>query len=159
MSNLLAGVLFTIPYIVTAVGMVLISRHSDKRRERRGHVAFGLGWAGTCMMACALLTGHTPILSFVAICLVGAGSYGMLGSFWAIPTETPTETLPPAVSGSAMGLINALGNLGGYFGPLAVGFIYHRTGDFRYGFGVISLAYLTGSVLTRLLPLKAAARE
>ena len=107
------------------------------------------------MMACTLLTGHAPTWSFVAISLVGAGSYGMLGPFWAIPTET----LPRSVSGSAMGLINALGNLGGYFGPLAVGFVYHRMGDFRYAFGLLSLAYLAGAALTLLLPSRAAARE
>jgi MFS family permease len=155
MSNLLVGVLYTIPYMVTAIGMVLISRHSDKRSERRGHVAFGLAWAGACMMACTLLTGHAPTWSFVAISLVGAGSYGMLGPYWAIPTET----LPRSVSGSAMGLINALGNLGGYFGPVAVGYVYNRTGDFRYAFGLLSVAYLTGSALTFLLPSRAAAHE
>ena len=154
MSNLLVGVLYAVPYVMTAIGMVLISRHSDKRCERRGHVAFGLAWAGTCMMACALLTGHSPAASFVAISLVGAGSYGILGSFWAIPTET----LPRSVSGAAMGLVNALGNLGGYFGPLAVGFVFHRTGDFRYAFGLLSLAYLVGSALTLLLPSRAAVR-
>jgi len=155
MSNLLVGVLYSVPYVVTAVGMVLISRHSDKHRERRGHVAFGLAWAGACMMACTLLTGHAPAGSFVAISLVGAGSYGMLGPFWAIPTET----LPRSVCGAAMGLVNALGNLGGYFGPLAVGFVFHRMGDFRYAFGLLSLAYLSGSALTLLLPSRAATHE
>jgi nitrate/nitrite transporter NarK len=107
------------------------------------------------MMACILLTGHSSTLGFVAISLVGAGSYGMLGPFWAIPTET----LPRSISGSAMGLVNALGNLGGYFGPLAVGFVFHRTGDFRYAFALLSLAFLSGAMLTLLLPARAAARE
>jgi nitrate/nitrite transporter NarK len=79
----------------------------------------------------------------------------MLGPFWAIPTET----LPRSVSGPAMGLVNALGNLGGYFGPLAVGFVYHHTGDFRYAFALLSLAFLTGASATLFLPSRAAARE
>ena len=70
----------------------------------------------------------------------------MLGPFWAIPTET----LPRSVSGSAMGLVNALGNLGGFFGPFAVGFVFHHWGDFRYGFGLLSLGYLAGAGLTML---------
>jgi MFS family permease len=148
MSELQVGVLSAVPYVVTAIGMVVVSRHSDQRHERRGHVAFGLAWGGSAMLACILLTAHAPALSFVAISLVGAGSYGMLGPFWAIPTES----LPPAVSGSAMGLINALGNLGGYFGPLAVGFIYHRTGDFRYAFAALSFAFFAGAAATLLLP-------
>jgi MFS family permease len=155
MSNLRVGVLTAIPYIVTAIGMVLVSRHSDKHRERRGHVAAGLAWAGTCMIISILLSGRFPSLGFAAICLVGAGSYGMLGPFWAIPTET----LPRSVSGPAMGMVNALGNLGGYFGPLAVGYVFHRTGDFRYAFALLSLAHLTGAALTSLLPSRAPARQ
>lgn len=154
MSHLLVGVFYTVPYVLTAIGMVLVSRHSDKHRERRGHVAFGLTWAGICMMLCALLTGHAPAASFVAISLVGAGSYGVLGPFWAIPTEN----LPRTISGPAMGMVNAIGNLGGYFGPLVVGFAYGHTGDFRYAFAILSVAYLTGSLLTRFLPARAADR-
>jgi MFS family permease len=155
MSNQLVGVLAAIPYIVTAIGMVLFSRHSDQHRERRHHVAFGLVWGGACMLVCILLTGHFPTLGFLAISLVGAGSYGMLGPFWAIPTET----LPRSISGPAMGMVNALGNLGGYFGPLAVGFVFHRTGDFRYGFAVLSLAMLTGGVGSLFLPKRAIAQD
>lgn len=155
MSNLLVGVLTAVPYIITAIGMVLFSRHSDQHGERRGHVAAGMAWGGACMLACILLRSHSPVLGFVAISLVGAGTYGMLGPFWAIPTET----LPRSVSGSAMGLVNALGNLGGYFGPLAVGFIFHRTGDFRYAFAALSTAFFVGAAATLLLPKRGAARE
>jgi len=155
MSNMRVGVLAAIPYLVTAVGMVIFSRHSDKRRERRRHVAFGLAWGGVCMLACILLTGHYANWGFIAISLVGAGSYGMLGPFWAIPTET----LPRSVSGPAMGMVNALGNLGGYFGPLAVGFVFHRTGDFRYAFAVLGLALLAGAATSLFLPARAVSDE
>jgi len=155
MSSLRVGGLLMIPYLITAVGMVLLSRHSDKHRERRRHVAFGMAWGGACMLACILLSGHFATLGFVAISLVGAGSYGMLGPFWAIPTEN----LPRSISGSAMGLVNALGNLGGYIGPLAVGFVFHRTGDFRYAFALLSLALLSGAAATLLLPARSATRE
>ena len=102
-----------------------------------------------------MLTGHSPTLGFVAISLVGAGSYGMLGPFWAIPTET----LPRSVSGPAMGLINALGNLGGYFGPLAVGFVLpsHRRLPVRLRLAQL-WAYLAGAGATlSFLPSRVAA--
>jgi len=82
-----------------------------------------------------LLSPHSFALSFIAITVVGAGSFGALGPFWAIPSET----LPQSVSGSAMGLINALGNLGGYFGPVIVGYLQKRTGNFEYGFAALGL--------------------
>jgi len=127
--------------------MIVVSRHSDKTRERRRHVAFAVAWGGFFMLISVLLSRQFPALSFFAISLVGAGSYGALGPFWAIPTET----LPRSVSGSAMGLVNALGNLGGYFGPLTVGYINQRSGNFGYAFGVLSAAYFCGSLLILLL--------
>jgi sugar phosphate permease len=152
MSNLMVGELFSIPFLVTAIGMVLFSRHSDWTRERKRHVAFALGWGGLFLLASVLANRPAPALSFVLISLVGAGSYGALGAFWAIPTET----LPRSVAGSAMGLINALGNLGGYFGPLVVGYLNQRTGNFLYAFGVLSVGFLVGSGLALLLRLPAA---
>jgi sugar phosphate permease len=147
LNNAQVGGLFAFPYVVTAVGMILVSQHSDKTRERRRHVGLAMAWAGVFMLASVLLTGSYPVLSFLAISLVGAGSFGILGPFWAIPTET----LPRSVSGSAMGLVNALGNLGGYFGPLAVGYINQATGNFVYAFGVLSAGYFLGSLLTLFL--------
>jgi MFS family permease len=147
LSNAEVGFLFTLPYIMTAAGMIVVSRHSDKTGERRRHVAMAISWGGFFMLVSVLLSRYSPALSFLAICLVGAGSYGALGPFWAIPTET----LPRTASGSAMGIVNALGNLGGYFGPLAVGYINQRTGSFGYAFGMLSAAYFLGSVLILFL--------
>jgi sugar phosphate permease len=147
LSSAQIGVLFTLPYLLTAAGMIIVSRHSDKTRERRWHVALGMAWAGAFMLASVLLTRSFPALSFLAISFVGAGSYGILGPFWAIPTEM----LPRSVSGSAMGLVNALGNLGGYFGPLAIGYINQHTGNFVYAFGLLSAAYFLSAVLVLFL--------
>jgi MFS family permease len=155
MSNVQVGFLFAVPYLVTAIGMVLISRHSDRTRERSAHVAFALAWGGILLLSGVLASNHAQALSFGLIALVGAGSYGVLGPFWAIPTET----LPPSVAGSAMGLINALGNLGGYFGPLVVGYLNQRTGNFLFAFGALSGGFLTASALSLLLrPPKTPAR-
>jgi sugar phosphate permease len=148
MGNVEVGLLFTIPYLITAVGMVLMSKHSDKNRERRGHVSFGLGWGGAFLMGSILASSVSPLLSFALIACAEAGPYGSLGPFWAIPTET----LPGSVSGSAMGLVNALGNLGGYFGPLLVGYVNQRTGTFFYPFALLSLALFLGAFLALFLP-------
>ncbi len=147
LSSFVVGVLFAIPFVVTGIGMVLISRHSDKRHERKGHVAGALAWGGLFLLASVLLSPHSFVLSFLAIVVVGAGSYGALGPFWAIPSET----LPSSVSGSAMGLINALGNLGGYFGPVVVGYLDKRTGNFVYGFGALGVGFIVAALLSSLV--------
>jgi MFS family permease len=147
LSSVQVGVLFSLPYLLTAVGMIFVSRHSDKRRERRWHVSLAMAWGGAFMLASVLLTRSFPGLSFLAISFVGAGTFGALGPFWAIPTET----LPRSLSGSAMGLVNALGNLGGYFGPLAIGYMNQHMGNFVYAFGLLSAAYFASSVLILFL--------
>jgi sugar phosphate permease len=147
MSNVRVGFLFAVPYILTAIGMVLISRHSDKSCERRQHVASALTWGGVLLLSGVLASNHSPAFSFALIALVGSGTYGVLGPFWAIPTET----LPRSVAGSAMGLINALGNLGGYFGPLVVGYLNQRTGNFLWAFALLSAGFLAASALSLLL--------
>ncbi|HET7840009.1 MAG TPA: MFS transporter [Terriglobia bacterium] len=143
LSNFQVGILNAIPYLITMAGMVLNSRHSDRQRERRGHLAAALVFAGVFLLA-GVLTHQRPILSFALLALVGAGSYGGHGPFWAIPTET----LPRRVAGSAMGLINALGNLGGYWGPYVVGYLNKQTGNFVFGFGLLGAALIVGGVLS-----------
>jgi sugar phosphate permease len=145
-SDLRVAFLFATPYVLSGVGMVLISRHSDRTRERRGHVAVPLALAGIFFLAAVLAGERAALLSFIFICLVGPGIYGVLGPFWAIPGEV----FPRAMAGSAMGLINAIGALGGYFGPLAVGYFSERTGNFLYAFGALGVALLVSSALTLL---------
>lgn len=148
MGNLETGILFSIPYVITVVGMVLTSKHSDRAHERRGHVAFSLAWGAVFVMLSVLTVGTLPVLAFIFIAIFGAGPYGALGPFWAIPTET----LPERVAGPAMGVVNAFGNLGGFFGPLIVGYLRGRTGGFVYPFAVLSLLLLLGAALALFLP-------
>jgi len=147
LSTQAVSILFMVPYILTAIGMVLNARHSDLQGERRGHVALGLAVGGVFILASVLESGRSPVLSFALLCIGGTGGYAALGPFWAIPTET----LPPRAAGSAMGLINAIGNLGGYFGPLVVGYLNTRTGNFVYAFSVLSGGLLAGAAMTALL--------
>ncbi len=143
LSNLQVGILTAIPYAVVSVGMVLNSHHSDRTGERRGHIALALGWGGVFLLASVVSAPQWLLVAYVFLCLAAAGPYSTLGPFWAIPTET----LPAAVAGSAMGLVNAIGNLGGHFGPLMVGYLNRKTGSFAWPFAALSLVLLTGSVL------------
>lgn len=148
LSHLAVGILFALPYILTAIGMVLNAQHSDRHHERRRHVAGAYTVGGVCLLIGVLTNARWPLLSFGFLCLAAAGPYSALGPFWAIPTET----LPPSVAGSAMGVVNAFGNLGGFFGPLVVGFLYQRTGNFHSAFSVLGLGLLAAGGLSLLLP-------
>jgi sugar phosphate permease len=146
-SDLQAGYLFAVPYVLTGFAMVLNARHSDRHHERQWHVTLPLAATGILILAGALESRTTPVLSFALLFLAGAGAYSAHGPFWAIPTET----LPRRVAGAAMGLVNAIGNLGGYLGPLAVGYLYKRTGGFLFGFAALSASMLGSASLALLL--------
>jgi sugar phosphate permease len=143
MSSLSTGFLFTLPFIAACIALILVGRHSDRAHERRLHAAAGMAFGGCCLLAAVATIHYSPALSFAFITLSGIGAYGPMGPFWAIPTET----LPAKIVGSAMGLVNALGNLGAYFAPLIVGTLNKRTGNFLSGFLFLGLITLAAAAL------------
>ena len=141
------GFLFAAPYAVTAVIMVLNSWHSDKTRERRGHVALVYTLSGVSLILSVLTREHFW-LSYAFMCLAIPGPFAALAPFWAIPTET----LPGNVFGPVIGLVNALGNTGGFAGPYIVGWLkleYHST---AIPFNALGIGMLLAAALAFLLP-------
>jgi MFS family permease len=147
-SGFQEGLLFAVPYAVAIVAMILNARHSDKTRERRGHVALAYGVSGASLIASALLKEHSFWLSFFFLCFAIPGPFAGLAPFWAIPAET----MPRSVLGAVMGLVNAIGNLGGFLGQYIVGWLKQETGGIAVPFTVLGAGLLMGAALCFLLP-------
>jgi MFS family permease len=147
LSGLSTGILYTIPFIVGAASLLIISRHSDKVHERRFHAAGAMLFGGSCILLAVAIIPHSFLVAFGFIALSGVGAYGPMGAFWAIPTET----LSPGIVGSVMGFVNAIGNLGAYFAPLIVGYLNKRTGSFLAGFTYLGAITLVAAGLAALL--------
>ena len=141
------GILFAIPYAVTAVIMVLNSWHSDKTRERRGHVAAVYLLSGSCLILSVSLRGHFWV-SYGLMCLAIPGPFAALAPFWAIPSET----LPRGVMAVIIGVVNAVGNVGGYAGNGVVGWLTSRYRSTGVPFTVLGLGLLVSAGLAFLLP-------
>jgi sugar phosphate permease len=141
LTNFSAGVLYTIPFIVGATSLVAISRHSDRVRERRRHVGISMLVGGACLLAAVFFTSRSALIAFVFIALSGIGAYGPMAPFWTIPTET----LPSKIVGSVMGLVNAVGNLGAWMSPIAVGYFAKRTGGYLLGFVFLGMITWMGA--------------
>ena len=141
------GFLFAAPYAVTAVIMVLNSWHSDKTGERRGHVALVYTLSGVSLILSVLTKNHFW-LSYAFMCLAIPGPFAALAPFWAIPTET----LPRFVFGPVIGLVNALGNIGGYVGPRIVGWLKMEYHSVNVPFTALGLGLLLAAALAFLLP-------
>jgi MFS family permease len=147
LSSLSTGILYTIPFIAGAVSLLIVSRHSDRVHERRLHAAGAMLFGGCCILLAVATISQSLSIAFAFIVLSGVGAYGPMGAFWAIPTET----LPPAIVGSAMGFVNAIGNLGAYFAPLIVGYLNKQTGTFLAGFTYLGAITLVGAGLAAML--------
>jgi MFS transporter, ACS family, tartrate transporter len=143
-SNLVIGLLSAIPYIATAIAMVLVGMHSDRTGERKWHLA---GWAfvGASGLTCAAyVTSTAANIFFLSLTLLAA--FSMMGPFWATSTELLSET--SAVAGIA--LINSFGNLGGFLGPYIIGLVRTWTGGFRGGLLVVAAMLGVSAALSLL---------
>ncbi|HVY70926.1 MAG TPA: MFS transporter [Verrucomicrobiae bacterium] len=147
-SGLEFGILFAIPYIVTACIMVINSWHSDKTGERRGHVAVVYVMSGLSLILSVQVKEYSFWLSYVFLCLAIPGPFAALAPFWAIPSET----MPRRVMGSVMGLVNAIGNLGGFLGPFIVGALKKQTNGVAIPFSMLGVFLLMAAGLAFLLP-------
>ena len=76
--------------------------------------------------------------------IAAAGFYGSKGPFWAMPSLFLTGTA--AASGIAW--INAIGNLGGFFGPTAVGWAKEYTGSFAGGLYALACFSLVSAIVS-----------
>ena len=127
LTTMQVGWVSMIPYLFGALSMVTWGWVSDRMGERRWNLfaacivaAIGLAFAG--------MTIGTP-WAVVGMTLATIGLYGSKGPFWTLPSMILTGSA--AASGIAW--INGLGNLGGFFGPTAVGWIKNTTGSYESG--------------------------
>jgi len=147
-SPLQHGLFLALPYVATAVIMVLTSWSSDRTHERRGHVAAVYALSGVSLILSVLLRSHFWV-SYGFLCLAIPGPFAAMGPFWAIPSET----MPRRVVGPIIGLVNAFGNLGGFVGPYFVGWMTKRYDSTAIPFNVLGGAMLACTALAFLLPM------
>jgi ACS family tartrate transporter-like MFS transporter len=150
-SNSMIALLVTIPSLVGLAAMILVSRSSDRTLERRYHVAIPALATGTALVL--LGTAPSAFFSVALLCLLAAGVFSCLGPFWTLPSEFLTGY--SAAAGIA--LINSVGNLGGFVGPAAIGFISQRTGSLSAGLALSGIPMFVSAALVLLLPKQARA--
>ncbi len=135
-SDLRVSLLAALPYLAGFVTQQWNSWHSDKSYERRWHATIPIFLCGLILLL-AVTFGSNIMLAVVLFTLVGASYFAFHPCFWAVPTAFLSESAAAA----SIGLINSLGNLGGFAGPLIMGYLVNRTHSFTAG-----LLYLVGNL-------------
>ncbi|WGS48099.1 MFS transporter [Paraburkholderia sp. D15] len=145
LTNLQTGFVTSLPYVVGVISMVFWGRHSDRKLERKRHVAIALLVAAGGIAAAAGL--DNPVQKMIALSIAGFGIFGCLPVIWTLPASF----LSGAAAAGGIAAINSLGNLAGFFGPYAMGWIKDSTGGFGAGLLCLSGAGLVGVAAVLLL--------
>ena len=127
-SNLKVTLLASLPYLAGIATQQWNGWHSDLSGERRWHTALPLIFSGLSL-GLSVLFGANLALSIAMFTLMGACYFAFQPAFWAVPSAFLGESAAAA----SIGLINAIGNLGGLFGPLLMGYLVMRTHSFNVG--------------------------
>jgi MFS family permease len=142
------GYLYAGPYIVAAICMIITSRHSDKTGERPRHVALVYAVSGVCLIGSVLAAPRSFWLSYAFLCFAIQGPFSGQSPFWT----NCSETTPPALLGTTLGLVNALGNVGGWAGNYFFGWLKQSTGGTAIPFAVLGGCLLVAAALCLVLP-------
>jgi sugar phosphate permease len=148
------GLIATLPYI-TAIGLMWLNGvQADRSARYARHVLLPMVLASASLILSVLVGSAVLALSVFFLCLAMGGALSYDGPFWA----AASRALPPVVVGGAMGLINALGNLGGYLGPFLGGYLQQTTGGFLGTAILLSGSLLAAGLVMLTVQVRAAPR-
>ena len=139
------GLIAMLPYIVATVAMVIWSRSSDRRNERKMHSAIPLAVAALGLVGAGMLS--SPVASMAMICVALSGLYSFKSPFWALPTLF----LDRATAAVSIAVINSIGNLGGFVGPSMIGVVKGNSQSAATGLLFLSALLLIAFLMTALM--------
>jgi ACS family tartrate transporter-like MFS transporter len=139
------GLINAIPYVFGACAMIVWGRHSDHTGERTGHTAIAYSLAAIGLTACALMTDPFMTMAMLVLASIGQSSTGPC--FWSLPTAMLSGT----AAAGGIALINALGNLGGFFGPYIFGLVRDASGNFTLGLIAIAIGPAMSAIVVLCL--------
>jgi MFS transporter, ACS family, tartrate transporter len=146
LSDSRVALIVATPGLLGIAGTLLNGWHSDKVGERRWHAALPVLIAGALYLM--LLVPGVQVGAAIAMMVLSLGLYYALQPvFWAIPTLILCESAAAA----SFGLINSIGQLGGFAGPYAIGYLNQMTGSFRAAFLYIGVCYVLAAVVILFL--------
>lgn len=145
-SAAMADAITAIPFGLSVLAMWLTARSSDRTGERKLHACVPM-LCSALLYTLTLIPNQPPTLVLVWICLTGGCVFAWIPGFWALPTTISTG---PARAAS-IGLINAIGNLGGFLGPAVIGQLLTRTHSGTALVLLVSLSYCAAAGLTSMV--------
>ncbi|PVZ36923.1 MFS transporter [Pseudomonas sp. CC120222-01a] len=145
LSHTQIGLIAMVPYIVATVAMIIWSRSSDRRNERKMHSAIPLAVAALGLIGAGMLP--SAVASMAMICVALSGLYSFKSPFWALPTLF----LDRATAAVSIAVINSIGNLGGFVGPSMIGVVKGNSQSAATGLLFLSALLVIAFLMTALM--------
>ena len=145
LSTTKVGFLIASIGLLSAIGMILNSMHSDRSGEREWHVIipFLLVAAGFAIGGSSTL----PWLAVPALAVTVISFSALLGPLLAIP---PTFLKGKSMA-AGIAAMNTVGMLGGFIGPYWMGIARDLTGDYQHGLLTLTVPALTAAGIVLLM--------
>lgn len=141
-SDLRVTLMAALPYLAAFVAQQLNGCHSDRTRERRWHAAIPVFACGFALASAVAFQGNVAV-SLALFTVAGGSFYGFQPVFWTVPTLFLSESAAAA----SIGLINSVGNLGGFVGPMVIGYLVNRTHSFSWGLLYLVVSLFASGIL------------
>ena len=145
LTNLQTGFVTAIPYVAGTAALLLWTRRSDRTGERKLHTAVPLFLAAAGIAASTQL--DDPVAKMLALSVAAIGIFASLPMIWTLPTAF----LSGSAAAGGIAVINSVGNLSGFAGTYAVGWIKQQTGSYTGGLLALSGAGFVALVLVLAL--------
>ncbi|ERJ39900.1 MFS transporter [Burkholderia cepacia] len=139
------GVCSAIPYLIAVLAMNVGARSADRAGNWAAYVAGGAGVASVGFILSASFSGALPAV-IAGLSLAAAGTLTALPLFWHLPTMRLTGTAAAA----GIATINCFGNLAGFAGPIAFGWLKDRHHDAIGPTLLLALSALAAALLTAI---------
>jgi ACS family tartrate transporter-like MFS transporter len=140
-STFTTGFIVALPFLASAVVMLLWGRSSDRRGERIWHVvlaslAAAAGFAIASFSASILVVLLS--LSFAAI-----GMVSFMPPFYSLPSSFLSGT----AAAGGIALVSAIGRIGAFLGPFMIGALKERSGDYSSGMALLAAGQLVAALI------------
>jgi D-galactonate transporter len=146
-GNLNIGLVTAIPYVAAAIAMIVFGFRSDRTRARRLYLIIPLVLGAIGFVGAVQWESNT-VLAIGALVVASIGAVSAAPLFWPLPTAF----LGGASAAAGIGLITALGNLGGFFSPYMIGWLRDATHSGHAGMYALTVFLLLGALIAWLTP-------
>lgn len=129
-----AGRTTTLLVVANVTGVLTIPGIADRLERRRTAIVLSGACVGIGVLG--VIVGDTSIVTVAGIMAAGFGVGGISPMVRALPSSF--DDIGPRLTATAVGLVFAIGEIGGVGGPVLIGLLYDLTGSYGPGLGILA---------------------